>query len=236
MKQDGCKKVAHGQRQGRPTAPASRERRVRGQDAGPDDRSATTGIDTNAAELPLAGAEVKAQGRLLPVRGRHRQRTRCRLYKDVAAALPNAKLYGAGRRRASGVHQPEEGRHPGRRRHALQVHGRDARPRRSTRPRASSSSRPTSRSTTTRNPDPYAIYGYEAMSSGARHDQALPATRATTRATVLKALFATKDRQSRARHVLDRRERRHDADRLRPLQDRQDGKLAFDEDDQGAGS
>ena len=48
------------------------------------------------------------------------------LYKDFAAALPDAKLYGPDGVCESGFVDPSEGRHPGRRGAALQVHVPDA--------------------------------------------------------------------------------------------------------------
>ena len=61
-----------------------------------------------------------------------------------------------------------------------------------------------------KSPDPYSIYGYEAMQLAL---DAIERSGTGEKADVLKALFATKDRESVARHVLDRRQRRHDADR-----------------------
>ena len=68
------------------------------------------------------------------------------------------------------------------------------------------------------NPDPYAIYGYEAMSLAL---DAIERSGTGEKADIKKALFETKDRSSRARHLLDRRERRHHAHRLRRLRRRE---------------
>ena len=85
------------------------------------------------------------------------------LYKDFSAALPDAKLYGPDGVAESGVRRPQGGRHPGRR--GVQGEGAPSRPCRptSTRRRARSSSRSSSEKYGEDNPDPYAIYGYEAM-------------------------------------------------------------------------
>ena len=71
----------------------------------------------------------------------------------------------------------------------------------------------------TADPDPYAIYGYEAMKLGLDTIGKLGA-QGNDKAAVLKALFATKARGLGARHLRVRQERRHDAEVLRPVQGR----------------
>jgi hypothetical protein len=84
------------------------------------------------------------------------------------------------------------------------------------------------------NPDPYAIYGYEAMDLVIDTIKAAGAE-GTTREGVLKQLFQTKDRDSVLGHLLDRRERRHVADRLRPVRRRRRGRPDVRVGDQGRG-
>ena len=68
-------------------------------------------------------------------------------------------------------------------------------------------------------PNPYAIYGYEAGQLLAI-DMLERADDPTDPASVIEAMFATAGSRLDPRHVLDRRERRHVADRLRRLQRR----------------
>ena len=63
-------------------------------------------------------------------------------------------------------------------------------------------------------PEPYAIYGYEAMKVALLAVQNA-GDKGNDRQAVIDAFFKINDRDSVARQVLDRRERRHDALRLR---------------------
>ena len=164
MKEDGCKSRQHLQRQdhvrrgpGRNIELAAKAQglKVEGND----------GTDQNAPNYRSLAAKIN--GRLLRRLGRDRRELRPGVQGRGAPRKPNIKLYGPGRRGRGGVHQPEEGRHP--RRHRRRA--RRSRWRRWARgvqeaqrtPRPRSSSRTSRRSTTTRQPDPYAIYGYETM-------------------------------------------------------------------------
>ena len=71
-----------------------------------------------------------------------------------------------------------------------------------------------SRRSSATTPDPYAIYGYEAMKVALLAIQNA-GDKGNDRQAVIDAFFKIKDRDSVARQVLDRRERRHDALRLR---------------------
>ena len=115
------------------------------------------------------------------------------LYKDFAAALPGREALRAGRRVRERIRRPQEraASRPTWRRAS------SARPRRCRRPsfrrRARSSSRPTPTKYGDKSPDPYAIYGYEAMRLAL---DAIERSETGEKADVLKALFDTADRES----------------------------------------
>ena len=69
------------------------------------------------------------------------------------------------------------------------------------------------------NPDPYAIYGYEAMKLGLDTIASLGA-QGDSKAAVLKRAVRDQGPQLGARHLRVRHERRHDAEVLRPVQGR----------------
>jgi len=114
------------------------------------------------------------------------------LFKDFAAAIPNAKLYGPDGVCESGFVDPKEGGIP------AEV---------ASRFKCTSPTLPTSelppegqefftsyaKKYGEKSPDPYAIYGYEAMRLAL---DAIQRSGTGERADVLKALFATKDRDS----------------------------------------
>ena len=115
------------------------------------------------------------------------------LYKDFAAALPDAKLYGPDGVAESGFVDPKEGGIPADVQAKRQGVRRDAVPGLLPAGRARSSSRPSPQKYGEDNPDPYAIYGYEAMSLAL---DAIERSKTGDKADIIKALFATKDRQS----------------------------------------
>ena len=157
--------------------------------------SPTTAIDKNAAELPLAGPKAKGAGADCFVYAGITANNAVQLYKDFAAALPNAKLYGAGRRRASPASSnprtaASRRASPTRR----QVHRRDAAPGPVPAGRPGSSSRTTPQKYGDDEPGSVRDLRLRGHAPRARRDQAL--RRRATKADVIKALFDTKDRQS----------------------------------------
>ena len=80
------------------------------------------------------------------------------------------------------------------------------------------------------NPDPYAIYGYEAMSLALDAIEPLRRNQGGHQEGPLR----DQGPRERARHVLDRRERRHDAHRLRRIR-RRERRAEVRPDDQGEG-
>ena len=81
------------------------------------------------------------------------------------------------------------------------------------------------------NPDPYAIYGYEAMMLAL---DAIERSGDGSKENIKEGALRDQGPLLRARHLLDRRERRHHAHRLRRLQ-RQGRRADVRPDDQGAG-
>ena len=210
-----------GQRQGGPTARAWREASSDAAKAAGLTIARNDGHRQERAELPLARLEDQGRGRgLLRLLGHHRQQRASSSYKDVAAALPEREALRPGRRRRV-RRSPTRRRAASRpRRHAQS----SARSRRWTR----TSYPPAARSSSTRLQDevrrkqPGPVRDLRLRGDVAALDTIKrSATRATTRRPCSRRCSHTKDRQSRARHVLDRRERRHDADRLRPLHGRE---------------
>ena len=155
---------------------------------------ANDGIDKNAAELPLAGPKAKAQAPTASSCSGITANNAVQLYKDFAAALPEREALRPGRRRRVRLHRPEEGGIPADVGARTKVHRRDPRPRIKyppRRPRSSSSDFKAKYGDA--QPDPYAIYGYEAMAL-ALDALKRAGDKANDREAVIKALFATKDR------------------------------------------
>ncbi len=153
-----------GLRQG-PRATRSRRRRS----AGHQGRSATTASTPKAANYRSLASKIKCRAPTASSSAASPTTTASQLFKDVTAANPDAKLYGPDGVAEAAFSTKEVPRPTCRR---TLHHRRDAvDPKRATRRRARSSSRTTSRSTA-RTPDPYAIYGYEAMDVDPRRDQA----------------------------------------------------------------
>ena len=107
-------------------------------------------------------------------------------------ARPGRQAIRPGRRLRDRLGQSEGGRHPRRRSTAHQVHGRHAAAGQVPRVRPAVLRR-LQAEVRQGQPDPYAIYGYEAMSLAL---DAIKRSGTGDKADVLKALFATKDRQS----------------------------------------
>ena len=116
------------------------------------------------------------------------------LYKDFGAAHPNAKLYGPDGVAETGVHRAKSTA-------ASRCAGhRTSRCRRDAAPNEYPPERPevlqgVQEKYGVKNPDPYAIYGYEAMSL-ALDAIKRAGDKGNCRDNVIKAIFATKDRQT----------------------------------------
>jgi len=114
------------------------------------------------------------------------------IYKDFAAELPDAKLYGGDGICESGFVDPKEGGIPdsvaSRFKCTVATLPADKYP-----PDAQKFYEAFKSKYGVKNPDPYTIYGYEAMRLAV---DAIERSKTGERADVLKALFDTKDRQS----------------------------------------
>jgi branched-chain amino acid transport system substrate-binding protein len=114
------------------------------------------------------------------------------LYKDFAAALPNAKMYGPDGVAESGFANPKDGGIPtsldSRVKVTVATLSPDQYP-----PDGQAFFKDYTAKYGEANPDPYAIYGYEAMKLGL---DAIKRSKTGDKADIIKALFSTKDRKS----------------------------------------
>src|SRR3712207_2130646 len=114
------------------------------------------------------------------------------LYKDFAAALPDAKLYGPDGVAESGFADPKEGGIPASVGRRVKVTVATLDPE-SYPPEGQEFFTQFEQEYGEKNPDPYAIYGYEAARLAL---DAIERAGSANKEDVLKALFDTKDRQS----------------------------------------
>ena len=150
------------------------------------------GIDKNAANYRSLAQSAASAGADCFAYSGVTQNNAVQLFKDFAAALPNAKLYGPDGTCESGFIDPKRpASRPAWRRAT------SAPPRRCRSPsfRREGQEFFTAYAQKYGNtaPDPYAIYGYEAMQLAL---DAIQRSKTGEKADVLKALFATKDRDS----------------------------------------
>ena len=191
MKQDGCTKVQ-----------LTNDKEVYGAGLGKNVELAakTQGlsiisneaIDKNAANYRSLAQKAKAAGADCFLYTGITANNAVQLYKDFAAALPNAKLYGPDGVAESGFATPKDGGIPTsldpRVKVTVATLSPDEYP-----PDGQAFFKDYSTKYGENNPDPYAIYGYEAMKLGL---DAIARSKTGERPDILKALFATKDRQS----------------------------------------
>ena len=149
-------------------------------------------IDKNAANYRSLAQKAKAAGADCFIYAGVTANNAVQLYKDFAAALPEAKLYGPDGVAESGFVDPKEGGLPADVQARVKLSVATLNPDH-TRRKARSSSRPSREKYGEDNPDPYAIYGYEAMSLAL---DAIKRSETGKKADIIKALFATKDRAS----------------------------------------
>ena len=193
MKQDGCTKVAVANDKETYGAGLARLMEIQAPDIGGIEIVTNEGIDKAAANFRSFAANIKSKGADCFFFAGVTANGAVQIFKDVAAALPEAKLYGPDGVCESGFTNPSKGGIP-----------------KSIAPRFKCSvatldlqSYPGgqefldafSAKYGNDNPDPYAIYGYEAMKLFLDTLAGL-GDKATDREAVLQALFDTKDRDS----------------------------------------
>jgi branched-chain amino acid transport system substrate-binding protein len=149
-------------------------------------------IDKNAANYRSLAQKAKAAGADCFLYTGITANNAVQLYKDFAAALPNAKLYGPDGVAESGFATPKDGGIPTSLDPRVHVTVATLSPDQYP-PEGQSFFKDYTTKYGEDNPDPYAIYGYEAMKLGL---DAIARSKTGEKADILKALFATKDRQS----------------------------------------
>ena len=163
------------------------------------------GIDPKAPNFRSQAAAMKSEGADCFVFSGITANGAVQLYKDVAAALPDAKLYGPDGVAESGFADPAEGGIPEnvqkRTKVTVATLSPDQYP-----PEGQKFFDDFSKKYGEPNPDPYSIYGYEAMSLFLDTCEKLGPDCADRQA-VIDALFAHQGPQVGSRHVRHRRER-----------------------------
>jgi branched-chain amino acid transport system substrate-binding protein len=153
---------------------------------------ANDAIDKNAANYRSLAAKAKSAGADCFVYAGITANNAVQLYKDFAAALPTAKLYGPDGVAESGFVDPKEGGIPDAVAKRVKVSVATLSPDQYP-PEGQKFFQQFTAKYGEKNPDPYAIYGYEAMSLAL---DAIKRAGSADKAKILEAIFATKDRQS----------------------------------------
>ncbi len=157
--------------------------------------TANEAIDKNAANYRSLASKARAAGADCMVYAGITANNAVQIFKDFAAALPEAKLYGPDGIAESGFANPEEGGLPAdvgaQVRVSIAVLSPDKYP-----PDGQKFFTDYQAEYGDSSPDPYAIYGYEAMSLTLDAIERAAAKGKVDRAAVIEQLFATKDRDS----------------------------------------
>ena len=154
--------------------------------------AANDAIDKNAANYRSLAQKAKDMGADCFVFSGITANGAVQQFKDFAAALPSAKLYGPDGVAESGFVNPKQGGIPldldKRVKVTVATLNPDSYP-----PDGQQFFQEFTKKYGVKNPDPYAIYGYEAMSLAL---DAIQRSQTGTKEDILKAIFATKDRKS----------------------------------------
>ncbi len=150
------------------------------------------GIDPKASNFRSLAARAKSANADCFVFSGITANGAVQIYKDFAAALPEAKLYGPDGVAESGFADPKEGGIPGSVARRVKVSVATLNPE-SYPPEGQEFFSQFEQEYGENNPDPYAIYGYEAMRLTL---DAIERAGSADKQAVLKAFFETKDRQS----------------------------------------
>jgi branched-chain amino acid transport system substrate-binding protein len=192
MKQDGCTKVAIANDKDTYGAGIARLMELQAPDVGVDIVS-NEGIDKSASNFRSYASKIKGQGADCFVFDGVTANGAVQITKDVAAALPDAKLYGPDGVCESGFTNPSKGGIPKSigSRFQCSVATLDL----DSYPGGKKFLDAYKAAYGGETPDPYAIYGYESMQLFLDTIKGL-GDKGTDKAAVLEALFATKDRDS----------------------------------------
>ena len=193
MKKDGCTKAAvlndkevYGAGLARNIVSASEEQGL--------EITGNDGIDPKAPNFRSVAAGIKSDGADCFVFSGITANGAVQLYKDVAAALPNAKLYGPDGVAESGFADPKEGGIPPEVQARTKVSVATLAPDEYT-AAGKKFFADFERTYNEPNPDPYAIYGYEAMKLVLDTIEAA-GDKGSDRQAIIDGLFATKGRDS----------------------------------------
>lgn len=192
MKEDGCTKVAIANDKETYGAGLARLMELQAKDAGVT-ISSNEGIDKAAPNFRSYAQKIKGEGADCFVFDGVTANGAVQIYKDVSAAIPNAKLYGPDGVCESGFTNPSKGGIPKDigAKFQCSVATLDLK----TVPGGQEFLAAYQKKYNDANPDPYAIYGYEAAKLFIDTLAGL-GDQATDKAAVLEALKATKDRDS----------------------------------------
>jgi branched-chain amino acid transport system substrate-binding protein len=149
-------------------------------------------IDKNAANYRSLASKAKGAGADCMVYSGITANNAVQIYKDFAAALPDAKLYGPDGVAESGFADPKEGGIPANVASSMKVTVATLSPDEYP-PEGQEFFKAFEEKYNEPNPDPYSIYGYEAMRLAL---DAIERSGTGEKADILKAIFETKDRTS----------------------------------------
>ena len=191
MKEDGCTSVAMANDKEVYGAGLSRNIESSLEEQGVE-LAFNEGIDPKASNFRSLAGRAKGEGADCFVFSGITANGAVQIYKDFAAALPDAKLYGPDGVAESGFADPKEGGIPSSVAGKVKVSVATLNPE-SYPPEGQEFFTQFEQEYGEENPDPYAIYGYEAMRLVL---DAIERAGSASKEDILKALFDTKDRES----------------------------------------
>jgi branched-chain amino acid transport system substrate-binding protein len=153
---------------------------------------ANEAIDKNAANYRSLASKAKSAGADCFIYSGITANNAVQLFKDFAAALPDAKLYGPDGVAESGFADPKDGGIPADVASKVKVTVATLSPDQYP-PEGQDFFKQFTQKYGEKNPDPYAIYGYEAMRLAL---DAIQRSKTGNKEDIVKALFDTKDRSS----------------------------------------
>ena len=191
MKEDGCQNVAMANDKEVYGAGLSRNIEMSLEEQGVG-LAFNEGIDPKASNFRSLAARAKSENADCFVFSGITGNGAVQIFKDFAAALPDAKLFGPDGVAESGFSDPKEGGIPANVQKRVKVTVATLNPE-SYPPEGQEFFKQFSEKYGDKTPDPYSIYGYEAARLAL---DAIERAGSTEKADILKALFETKDRQS----------------------------------------